>query len=510
MIASKWAGSLVGTRRNTLGAKTGFNTSWFEVDKKGLAKLIDGKGKVIILHELLQNALDTGCKSIAIVLNPIEGEPACDLIICDDHPEGFQNLTHAYTLFAESEKKGDPTKRGRFNFGEKIVLALCEHASIHTTTGTVIFDSDGTRTVKRSKSDQGTVFNAKVRMTRYEYHEVCREIKKVIIPQGVYVTFNQEHLAPRVWTRKVEATLPTEIADEAGVMRTTTRKTDVELYGVEAGEKGWLYEMGIPVVEIDGPWHVNVMQKVPLNLQRDNVRPAYLRDLRVLVLNNLWADLTPEITTQPWVADALCDNAMEPCAVQGIITTRFGEKVVVADPSDREATNRAQAEGWTVIGGRTFSKDQWENIRRAEAIRPAGAVFPTPKPYSNDPSAKPVEVVPQSEWTDGMREVWKLSVDLGFALLNCNVVVRFVRTQNHFAACYAPGALDFNLNRLGHRWFDGWRGNRENVLDLIIHEFGHHYESNHLSEDYYKALTRLGAKMAVLALTDPAQFEVKL
>lgn len=493
-----------------MGAKTGFNTSWFEVDRKGLAKLIEGKGKVVILHELLQNALDTGCKSIAIVLNPIDGEPACDLVICDDHPDGFQNLSHAYTLFAESEKKADPTKRGRFNFGEKIVLALCDHASISSTTGTITFEANGERTKSRKKTDQGTVFTAKIRMTRYEYLEVCREIKKVIIPKGVYVTFNQEYLAPRVWTRKVEATLPTEIADEGGVMRTTCRKTDVELHGVQAGEKGWLYEMGIPVVEIDGPWHVNVMQKVPLNLQRDNVRPHYLRDLRVLVLNNLWGDMTAEIATQPWVADALCDQGMDPHAVRGLMTTRFGEKVVVADPSDREATNRAQAEGWTVIGGRTFSKEQWENIRSAGAIKPAGAVFPTPKPYSDDPNAPSVDVVPRDKWTQGMTEVAVLAVNLGSALMNCGVTVRFVRSTNYFAAAYAPGELDFNLSRLGHKWFEGWRSHREHVLDLLIHEFGHEYESNHLSATYYQALTRLGARMAVLALTDPSQFEVTL
>jgi hypothetical protein len=481
--------------------------SWFDVDRKGLAKLIENRGKVFLLHELLQNALDTGCKNISMVLTPIEGQAACDLVVCDDHPDGFKDISHAYTLFAESEKKSDPTKRGRFNFGEKIVLALCESACIFSTTQAVAFDPDGKRRTLRRRTAEGSVFQAKVRMTRYEYLEVCREIVKVIIPEGVHITFNTDVLWPRTWIRKVQVPLPTEIADENGSLRPTIRKTDVELHGAEG--PGWLYEMGIPVVEIGGPWHVNVMQKVPLNLQRDNVKPAYLRDIRVHVLNNLWADLSTESTTEPWVADALCDEEMAPIAVQGIITKRFGEKVVVADPSDREATNRAQAEGWTVIGGRTFSKEQWENIRRAEAIKPAGAVFPTPKPYSDDPSASPVYVVPQAEWTEGMTEVAMLAVNLGFALMDCGVTVRFVRTSNYFAAAYAPGELDFNLNRLGHRWFDGWRGNLENVLDLLIHEFGHHYESNHLSVDYYKALTRLGGKLAVLAINDPKVFEVK-
>ena len=34
------------------------------------------------------------------------------------------------------------------------------------------------------------------------------------------------------------------------------------------------------------------------------------------------------------------------------------------------------------------------------------------------------------------------------------------------------------------------------INDLLIHELGHHYCSNHLSSDYYDALTKLGAKLA--------------
>jgi hypothetical protein len=45
------------------------------------------------------------------------------------------------------------------------------------------------------------------------------------------------------------------------------------------------------------------------------------------------------------------------------------------------------------------------------------------------------------------------------------------------------------------------------VNDLLIHEFGHEYSGDHLSSSYHDALTRLGAKMTELALTDPALFK---
>jgi hypothetical protein len=65
------------------------------------------------------------------------------LTVEDDDPEGFTNITHAYTLFAASEKKSQADKRGRFNLGEKLVIAACDHAEISTTTGRIVFDDDG-------------------------------------------------------------------------------------------------------------------------------------------------------------------------------------------------------------------------------------------------------------------------------------------------------------------------------------------------------------------------------
>jgi hypothetical protein len=59
-------------------------------------------------------------------------------VVEDDAPEGFYDLTHAYTMFARTRKRSSPDKRGRFNLGEKQVLALCREARIVTTKGTAV------------------------------------------------------------------------------------------------------------------------------------------------------------------------------------------------------------------------------------------------------------------------------------------------------------------------------------------------------------------------------------
>jgi hypothetical protein len=47
----------------------------------------------------------------------------------------------------------------------------------------------------------------------------------------------------------------------------------------------------------------------------------------------------------------------------------------------------------------------------------------------------------------------------------------------------------------------------EDQLDLLIHEYGHHYCGDHLAADFHRALTRLGAKMTMLAVKKPSAFQ---
>ena len=41
---------------------------------------------------------------------------------------------------------------------------------------------------------------------------------------------------------------------------------------------------------------------------------------------------------------------------------------------------------------------------------------------------------------------------------------------------------------------------------MLIHEFAHHYEGDHLSADYYKALCRVGASDGPLPFTNEELF----
>src|SRR5438128_7276981 len=239
------------------------SNQWFEVDRSGLSKQAEQHPKGRLVGELVQNALDeAGVTQIAVTLALVPGRPLADLAVEDDSPEGFHDLAHAYTLFAESYKRTNPEQRGQYNFGEKLVLAVCESASISTTKGTVVFDPTEGRIEKpRQKRERGSVFQGRIKLTREEYPEVCDYLRSLLLPENVVVTFNGDRLLPRKPLRTFETSLETLVADDQGVMRSRQRKTWVAIFEALPGEVPSLYEMGLPVVETGDQWHVRIAQK---------------------------------------------------------------------------------------------------------------------------------------------------------------------------------------------------------------------------------------------------------
>ena len=193
---------------------------WFEIDKKGLAKILARKGKAFAALELLQNAWDQDVETVSLCIKKSPGSRYATIEITDDDPNGFADLADTFTLFAESKKKSDPTKRGRFNIGEKLVLSLCEEAEIRTVKGTVKFNATGRHRL-RSGTTKGSVFTGRLLMTNTELSETLSVLHRVIVPDDIITSINGEVLEPRTPISVVEATLATGIADENGYLRSS-------------------------------------------------------------------------------------------------------------------------------------------------------------------------------------------------------------------------------------------------------------------------------------------------
>lgn len=478
---------------------------WFTVDKEGLGRVLERKGKAFAVYELIQNALDEQTTRIDVTLERIAGSKYALLVVSDDAPDGFEDLTHAFTLFARSKKGSEASLRGRFNAGEKMTLALCSKAEIRSTTGTVIFDEKGRRRTG-AKTERGSIFTGHIRMTTEEIVECEKAVQRLLVPPGVCLVFNGQVVPSRTPVKTVEASLPTEVADAEGFLRRVTRQTSIEVFEPLEGEEVALFELGIPVMATGDRFHVNVKQKVPLPMDRDSVPPAYLAKVRAIVLEAMTEQLAADDANSAWVKDAVQRYGADlgDGTIDRLAALRFGEKRVAFDPSDTEANHIAVMQGYQLVYGSQLTRQEWEVMRRSGAILPAGKVTPSPKPFH--PDGEPLRLLEPSKWTPRMSAVAAYARRLAPKLIGVDIDVQIASSVSWpFAAAYGQRRLVLNLGRLGHLWFEG---DLEPINDLLLHELAHESAPDHLSNQYHEALTRLGARMTSLALESPGLFSL--
>ena len=308
---------------------------WFEVDKVGLGKILEQRGMKFVLFELLQNAWDQNVSRVERTLNKELGSRYATVRVEDDDPDGFKDMPHGWTLFAESNKKSDAQKRGRFNLGEKLVLAVCEEVELVTTSGGVRFDAAGRHRL-RKRRECGSALTGRLKMTNEEMDECVAAMDSLIPPaesDGIVTTFNGRVLSPRSPLTSFEASLQTVVADAEGNLRLRTRKTTVMVYQPRPGENGTLYEMGMPVLETGDTYHVDVLQKLQLNLDRDNMPPSYLRALRRLDLNVVYPSFSETDSSAERVRGTLGYAAFSPEAIRSAAAGLVGNKAVVLPPA---------------------------------------------------------------------------------------------------------------------------------------------------------------------------------
>jgi len=480
-----------------------------EVNPRGLARTLRRRGvdaKAQVMFELVSNAFDQNVIAVKIVLEK-QRAPMVMISVEDDDPAGFPALHHAYELFGESPKAGNAEKRGRFDIGEKLVISLCEKAEISTTKGTVEFDTKNNTRVEYplKKRKAGSIFTGWIKMEPEEFDACCAAVKKVLVPEGVTATFNGEVLPRRQPLKIFNAKLPTEFSDESGEFRRSIRNTVVWVLEPEADEEPTLYEMGIPVVGTGDRWHVCIGQRVPLNVERDNVTPAYLKQIRTLVVNEMRDKLDAEISCTPLVCAALESPDILPEATKAILEARYElplDKIAIADPKEPESTSKAIAEGYGVIYGNQFSRAQWDQVRKLD-LPTTFDVAPVHRLHLSGDGED--NWVPEEKWSPGMKNMVEFARALGHRLLGVSISVKILNNiKESCSAAFGSRSLTLNLGRLGHKWFD--QPILPAVIDLYIHEFGHHICGNHLDSKYHDALSKMAGEVCQMALDDPAFF----
>jgi hypothetical protein len=471
------------------------NKQRFEVDTAGMKALQAGREPWQLAKELVANCWDeptaTKCEVSLKSLEPRKAQ----LVVYDDGI-GFNKVSDAWTLMGHTVKRGDPTVRGRFNIGEKEILSVAISAVVHTSGKVISFPQSGGRYVKDFKRPfKGTQVSCLLAWGNRQVDNTVAKLKELLPPKNITYTVNGETIPSREPMQITEATLDTIIQDAPNEpIRPTRRKTNIELYYVNG--KGTLYEMGIPIQEIQCPYLVNVMQKVPMPPNRDVVRDSYLQDIYKAILEATVENLPQEQAAETWVRTAIEDKDINPETVKTAMDKRFGENVVLWS-SDSLANERATEAGYEVVHGRTLSEAE------RNAMQGVGLTHSSMKFGLDFASATYLD---DNELTDGMRSVSNYVKNLARELLGVKANVSFYKMKNGYAAATwdkLTQTLSFDVAKLGKAWFENIR---PQVTKLILHELSH-VEGNGHDYQYINSLAKLSGKAVHLALEKPEVFK---
>ena len=464
----------------------------FEVSTVGMAKLHEGRPLVHLVKELPANSFDTNATVCVVFINKAQygGRDMVFVQVSDNGP-GFTDIRDSYTLMAPTPKRADPTARGRFNIGEKELLSVAHEAKVTTRGHTVFFPKEGGRREEPNERGRGTEIEVWLDGRIDEIDTAVATLRTFLPPKGIKYVVNGDIVPYRTPSYTTATILPTVLASGPNEpMRSTTRKTAINIYKAQS-DKGHLYEMGIPVQEIDMPYDVDVMQKVPLPPNRDVVSSSYLQKVYSAVLEATIHDLAEDVASDTWVRQAVEDPRTSNATVKAVMDKKLGDDAMLTLPFDKEANEDAFSAGKTLINPKSLSKierERFKDVGLSTAHQFARPAFQPP--------------LGLHEITDDMGDVREYAVWLAELLLGFKVRVDFVNDPKAtILACYGAKNLTFNIGKLGKGFFKN--APTEAQTAIILHELSHDRGSEVRSHgtDYVRTQGDIGSKAIHLALT---------
>lgn len=357
----------------------------FEIDVAGLAELEGGKPPYRLAFEPVVNVFDefrgyddgrkrpTFCK---VDLRRNEQGRGVILAVEDDGA-GFSNERDIWTFFGTTKKRLAARVAGRFNAGDKQLIALSRKATITSNAVTVVFENSE-RAVKRHRAPivEGVRIEALLPWSLADMDFIRQQLQSVLPPAGLSYFVDGVLVETPSSRGTVNVTLPTVILAD-GVMRETSRKSAVAVIKQDTPR---LYELGVPVLDLTDigfPWSLDVGQKIPLPISRDSVSPAYLFRLIGCVVEQAAMDgielLTPEEQGAGFVKGAL-DWVRNSDALKIAVSSLFGADAVRMS-SDPIANIQATAAGSPLISGKWFTADTRRRLDEAKSLPTAKEVF---------------------------------------------------------------------------------------------------------------------------------------
>ena len=457
----------------------------FNVDTLGMRQLHQNRQPEQLVKELVQNVFDEAATRCSV---RVQVEKDGVRVVVEDDGPGFRDIRDAYTLMGDTPKRMDPERRGRFNMGEKEILSIALWASIETTGTTVEFPETGGRLLRKNRRQRGTRVTAMMPWGEEEAERLTRRIRMIRPPGEMDYRVNRKQVQREKELRIHSVILNTIIQETPGSpMRPTQRRTDIHILPAREGT-GWIYEMGIPIQEVELSYSVDVMQKVPMPPNRDTVSESYLKKIYTEVLNAMHGEMEPEQFSENWVRIGVENQGIREEPVKSVIRNRYGEKVVTWS-SNTDSNMKATDAGYDVLHPRSLGKDEINNMRKLGGMRSAHEMFG--KDDDPDRMVEPGNPV-RDAFADWVKRLGKMA--------GKEVSPVFIHEKSRTMACCTMNTdnPEMRLNTL-HLDEDFLQGRGRKQLELVIHELGHADTSGAMSHGprWGEACSRVGSMIAM-------------
>ena len=460
----------------------------FAVSADGLRQLNADRDPWSLVKELIQNAWDEAPEAtICDVAIEHTGRNRTTIAVEDDGP-GFAEISHAWTLMADTPKRSDPTKRGRFNLGEKEIVAVALSASIETAGTTVVFPAEGGRRTERNRRKRGTKVTVLMPWNAKQAEDLALKLRR-FRPTDCRLVVNGEEVPRREPIGTREATLRTVVQHGPGQPVTDTRrKTRIDILEQADKKAGWIYEMGIPIQASRMPYDIDIGQKVPMPPNRNTVSPGYLQDVMAETLNAMHPKMTEESFSENWVRTAVEDERVEDDAIVAVRVNRYGTKAVTWS-SDTDANMRAAEAGYEVINPRAMSR------REREVMASKGGLESARKHFGREPE----NPKPSPNTSNTRQDFTAWVVEIG-NILGLRPTVTYVEAPDAtFIAQCQPSRSNPEVTINTSYCPDGWLAQRGfQQLELVIHELAHALANTPMEHGpkWGDACARAGAQIA--------------
>ncbi len=328
---------------------------WLQISTHGFASFNKSRPPGHLVKELVQNSFDAIGENSGTVTLDYYTEDGRFHVYCRDTGSGLDDLDDLRVVYL-THKTDSHLKRGRFGRGFKEILSVADEALVGSGTNGLHFKVENGEQVTQKVTLENPQKGATVNMLFPWPEETAQEFDSYfsafLIPHNITFLLNTTPVPVRSAHYSVATSLPTEIYNtESSSWRKPRRKTIIELVECRENELPFIYEMGIPVASAEWsvPFHANILQRVPMNPNRDALASGYAKRIHAASLSTILPDLEKEEATADWVgsAGAKCDPKVQ----KDILDKAFGENAVRSVPNmgKRDYDHDAERTGAQII-----------------------------------------------------------------------------------------------------------------------------------------------------------------